>query len=99
MYHALLHYNPDSSPMIRPACAAHSFVPICTNREHALANAKTSSSPEKMDVCPICWSESPRSSMTLRTWSDAWSDLASGSSENTWKMGTSELANSFVRLS
>lgn len=48
---------------------------------------------------PNVWKEIPhtRSSMTLRIWSDIECDLSSlGSSEKTWKMGTSDVANSLV---
>jgi len=35
-----------------PAVSAHSLLPICTRREQARANAKTSSSPVNMEVAP-----------------------------------------------
>jgi len=42
-----------------PAVSAHSLEPICTNREHALANANTSSSPEKIELLPMISFDKP----------------------------------------
>lgn len=76
-----------------PALSAHSLVPICTNLEHALANAKTSSSPENNELVPtLC--VMPRSSITLRWWSLRDWDMLS--SEKTWVIGTEEVVNSLT---
>jgi hypothetical protein len=42
-----------------PAVSAHSLLPICTNREHALANANTSSSPVNIELLPTVSVDNP----------------------------------------
>lgn len=42
-----------------PAVSAHSLLPICTNREHALANANTSSSPVNIELLPTTSVDKP----------------------------------------
>lgn len=62
----------------------------------ARANAKTSSSPVKIDEDPATSADNPRSSITLRWWSVMAAPFGFSSSENTWFMGGPERMNSFV---
>jgi len=85
-----------------PAVSAHCLLPISTSLEQQRANAKISSWPVNMELEPTTSLDNPRSSITLRIWSDGALEPCGGEdglSEKILKMGTAEVVRSFVLLS